>query len=154
MEDQIVFIIIPVVLIILPLLWIGTVKLISLFGWSKFTSDRMMATEPPPDAEKFTLQTVKLGSFGKYEHSMSGWVHHSGLYLRPIWLFRIGHPLITLNWDDIIHFSEQKIVRLRIYTIKFRTELPEIRLYNRLGTAAYKAWAENSRHAQPMNKGS
>ena len=62
------FLIIPLFFIIFPLFWMAIVKLISLFGWRKFVNDRMMRTEPPPDAQKFAMQSMTIGGMGNYRN--------------------------------------------------------------------------------------
>jgi len=147
------FLIIPLFFIIFPLFWMAIVKLISLFGWRKFVNDRMMRTEPPLDAQQFSMQSMTIGGMGNYRNCMNAWIHHSGLYLKPMWMFSTGHPLIMLNWQDITAIEESRIMMANCYVLSFWKDLPKIRLYGRLGAAAKQAWEGNSHQSHHVNRG-
>ncbi len=153
MDDNLGFFIVPAFLVVFPLFWMGIVKLISLFGWQKFVNDRMMRTEPPLDAKKFAMQSIKIGATGNYSNCVNAWIHHSGLFLKPMWMFSTGHPLILLNWQDITAIEEKRVMMINSHVLTFWKDLPKITLYGRLGQAAKQAWEGNSHQSHHVNRG-
>ncbi len=127
--------------------WVCVVKLISLFGWSKFVDDRMMQSEPPAQAQHYAMQSMTIGSSfmpSNYSNCVSGWVHQTGVYLRPMWLFRIGHPLILLRWEEIARITESNVIFRKCAAITFRRDLPKLRLFGALGKAVLARWQEQN----------
>jgi len=128
-------------------MWCGVIWLISKLGWRKFVDDRVGEEQLPRDAQKLGWQTLFIGGMGlpiNYRSCMGGWITPMGIFLRPEWPFRPFHPLILLRWADVQDVREVAVLVIRNQKMTFRSGLPAITFYGRLGKAVLAEWQRQS----------
>lgn len=144
--SELLILIIPGFFLFFAALWLTIIKLLSVLGWSKYVDDRLMIDKPPPDAQKFAMQTMTIGDglfFPiNYANCLNGWVHTSGVYLRPAWMFKLFHPMLHFRWDEIERVEPlAKIMSKRFKFSTRRARRPFV-IYGALGEAVHKGWTE------------
>lgn len=139
--------IIPIVLfiVIFPLFWCGVVYLIALVGgWARLA--KHYRYNGNFQGRQWSLQSARIGWSG-YNGVLTVGANWEGLYLRPMFLFRCGHPPLFFPWHDLSVKEAGTIFK----SIDFRFQrVPSIRinlsqkLSQRLAEAAGDAWPEAS----------
>jgi hypothetical protein len=84
--------------LVFPLFWIMVVWLISRFGWAALAADYQ--TTQPPTGSNHTLVSARIG-LSNYNGTLNIWLNESGIFLEPIWLFRVGHARLFLPWQAV-----------------------------------------------------
>lgn len=92
-------------------LWIGITLLTAYVGgWRRLAGRFPARTLPPWPGDVFRFQSVRIGWFGRYSGCVNVTVGSSGIYLKPIVLYAIGHPPIALSWDTLAGASFGRIL--------------------------------------------
>jgi len=95
MENLLLFV--PILLF--PLVWVFTVWLITLLGWSRLA--RRYALRGSFHGHVRSFQSGIIGGFSRYNGVLViGW-GEQGLFLHVFFLFRINHPPLLIPWDEI-----------------------------------------------------
>jgi len=100
-----------------PLFWVLLCFVIGrLGGWAG--AARAFAARRRPEGTHFTGLSLQIPPATSYGGCVSATFSRDGLWLAPIWLFRIGHRPLLIPWDRIGPPTEQRILWFR------RTYLP------------------------------
>lgn len=135
-------------------LWVLIIKILSALGWSKYANRHAATGDPPPSAERLRGQSLEFGSGMapvRYKNAVNAWIDMGGVYLRPLAVFRMFHPMLYLRWTEI-EVLEQTTGWFSRVRIKVSDDLPVIGAYGRLG----EIFAQKGRHASsadPMRQG-
>lgn len=90
-------------------------------GWrglaQHFATDRQLT------GDSFGWKTVWIGWLGSYRSSVNIIVSYEGVYLRPIFFFRAGHPPLLIPWEAVTSIEETDMsifssTRLEIQSLK------------------------------------
>ncbi|GEM_PF-644924 len=91
---------------VLPLLPVASLGLWCLGGWTVAImggwarlADRHRAGSRP-SGHVFRFQSMSLGRFTGYGNMLTMIVAKEGLYLAPIFLWRVGHPPLLIPWGE------------------------------------------------------
>ena len=144
--SELLIFIIPGFFLFFAAMWLGIIKLLSMLGWSKYVDERRMIAEPPDGARKYSMQTMTIGDGVffpiNYANCLNGWVHATGVYLRPGFMFKVFHPMLHFRWDEIDRVEPlTKILSKRFKFITRRARRPFV-IYGALGEAVHKGWTE------------
>lgn len=92
---------IPLVLGIFVLFWGGILYILG-FKWRKLAAvyGAQNMQQIPVEAEKRYVSYFSMG-WTQYKGSIKLWATSQGIFLKPIWIFKMGHPLIFIPWQDI-----------------------------------------------------
>lgn len=85
-------------LIIFPAFWSLIVWLVGI-PWRGLAADYPAASWPE-DGYRLSMQSVSVG-LANYGNSLTVVGTDEGLYLRPMWAFRVGHPPIHIPWGEV-----------------------------------------------------
>jgi hypothetical protein len=102
--DTLMFLIPLGFLLVFPLFWSMVVWLISRFGWAALAAD--YHTTQPPTGSSYSLAFARVG-LGNYRGTLNIWLNDSGIFLEPIWLFRVGHARLFLPWQEVKTLSSR-----------------------------------------------
>lgn len=144
--SELLIYIIPGFFLFFTALWLGIIKLLAVFGWSKYVDDRAMITEPPPDAQKFSMQTMTIGGgifFPiNYANCLNGWVHSTGVFLRPAFMFKLFHPMLHYRWNQIESVEPATAIMSKRFKMTVRRDLRPFMIYGALGKAVHDGWMQ------------
>jgi len=105
-------------------LWAAVCFLISvLSGWSRLA--RHYATDAPPSGTFFRMQTAHLG-WSSYRNCLNLAAVPDGLFLWPLWPFRVGHARLFVPWGDLTA-APDRILFLPCIALAF-ARVPRLRL--------------------------
>ena len=86
-------------LVIFPLFWCGVIFLVAyLSGWA--TLARVYRFDGYFQGRQWSFQSAQIG-WGNYNGVLTVGANWEGLYLKPFFLFRFGHPPLFIPWYDI-----------------------------------------------------
>ncbi len=97
-------------LLVFPLFWMAVVWLISGVGWANLA--QYWVTTQIPTGQVFSLVTARIG-LASYRNCLSVWLADSGLFLEPIWLFRVGHRRLLIPWQAIENIQPTQVLWLK-----------------------------------------
>ena len=126
------------------LLWCGVSFLISqLTGWAVL-SRRFRATTSPP-RQTWSLQTARMRWGTHYGNCLTVGADPAGLYLAPLFLYRIGHPPLLLPWQEVSVRRRGKVLFTPYVQLQLGREeqIPltiSKRLADRIQSAAGQNW--------------
>ncbi|HIG74488.1 MAG TPA: hypothetical protein EYQ24_07910 [Bacteroidetes bacterium] len=86
------------VLILFPAFWSLVVWLVGA-PWRGLARD-YPAESWPEDGYRLSMQSASVG-LANYGNSLTVLATEEGLYLRPMWAFRVGHPPIHIPWEEV-----------------------------------------------------
>jgi hypothetical protein len=90
----------PIALMVGVLFWLSLAWMIGRFGaWYPLAQHYTTSREPAGDA--FRWSSVRFGLFSNYSNSVNITVSFEGIYLRPIYFFRMGHPPLLIPWEAV-----------------------------------------------------
>ncbi len=124
-------------------LWIGVVRLVSWFGWSKYLPEFAWDRPIPPDARRFSWVTMVIGRFPggvSYKNAMNVWLDARGIYLRPPAFFRLFHPPLHFRWDAIAVVEPRKTLWIQAFRMSFRRDAPMLTFGGDAGQAIFDGW--------------
>ncbi len=139
--------IIPVVLfvVVFPLFWCGVVFLTAyLGGWLRLA--KQYRYEGPWPERRWSLQSARIG-WGNYNGILTVGANWEGLYLKPMLLFRCGHPPLFIPWYDLS--VKQSGTLFKAVELRFQ-RVPSVRirlsrkLGQRLADVAGDGWPDRS----------
>jgi hypothetical protein len=84
--------------VIFPLFWMFVVWMISLFSGWRALAQRYPATVPP-QGKTYGGQTAIVG-FSRYRNVMTMITNSVGIYIKPMWIFGVGHPPLFIPWSE------------------------------------------------------
>jgi hypothetical protein len=93
--------------VVFPLFWSMVVWLISRVGWASFATT--WATTNPPTGKLYSLVSARVG-LGNYSNSLQVFVNEKGIFLEPLWVFKVGHKRLFIPWEDISAISANTIL--------------------------------------------
>lgn len=117
--------------------WLLITKLISLGAWFKYAARYAATGAPPPTAERIGGQSLIFGSGlapTKYKSAINAWIDVNGLYLQPVLLFKMFHPMLFLRWSEMF-VLDQRGGRFGQVEVRMRGggNVPVFRTFGRLG---------------------
>ncbi len=124
-----------------PVFWCGIVLLLAyVSGWVSLA--QVYHFSGVFQGQQWSFQSGKMGVV-RYRGALTVGANREGLYLKPMFLFRLGQPPLFIPWHDIsirqggfllkymeFQFQRAPSVRLKLYP----------NLVGRLAKAAGKAW--------------
>lgn len=144
MEDYLPFLIPPLFFIIFPIFWMSIVFFIAfLGGWTRLA--QVYATERAFPPKTFSFQGARLG-WANYNGVLTIGVSEEGMYMKPFFLFRVGHRPLFIPWYDVQIGEKKGLFGETIYTftrVKGVKLKLSSRLTKRLQEAAGPAWPDN-----------
>ena len=138
------------VLVAFPLLWLGIVGLIGKMGWGPLAR-AYPAEEWPASGYRVSMQSARIG-MSNYSNALNAVATPEGLYLRPMVLFRFGHPPVFIPWEAVGHPEPAFLMGVRVPL----ADGPSLVLYGRLARAveaAVRAREEASGEAETESGG-
>ena len=100
------------------LFWMGISFLLSLLsGWRTLAEYYPSQTTRTPQCWSF--QQAYLRGFIRYQGALIFCADQDGLYIRPIWLFRVGHPPLFIPWYDVSGTPKRHFL-LNMVDLRFR----------------------------------
>jgi hypothetical protein len=124
-------------LLVFPVMWIGVVWLISRFGWAELAN--FWRTTETSTGMPFSSASGRIGG-ARYNHVLQIWLDDQGLFLEPIWLFRIGHERLLIPWEDVLSMKPSQI----LWQSGVRLELKNSKsffLYGTVSTTLLELWS-------------
>src|SRR3990172_3408786 len=92
----------------LVLLWAAISYLLSrISGWGQLA--QVYRFNLPFDGKRWRMQNASMRWGTNYGYCINVGVNLSGLYLSPVFLFRIGHPPLFVPWSDITFKQEKEL---------------------------------------------
>jgi len=117
-NSGLVLMIIPVFLVCFGLLWSGIVFLSAhLSGWTALA--RHYPGSQQPAGQSWHWSSATFSWFASYRNILTVSVSPSGLYMRPIFVFRIGHEPLLIPWNAITDAQRTSL----FFTQAFRLEV-------------------------------
>ena len=98
--------------------WCLISGLISLGGWSQLAPS--FRTEKLNGGPIRSFQSLIIGG-GQYNGALSIGVWDEGLYLRPLLIFRVGHPPLLIPWSAFGPLREEKFWMSRVWVCEVTT---------------------------------
>src|SRR3546814_12257100 len=71
---------------------------------------------------------------------MNIWIDTGGLYLRPLAIFRLFHPLLHIRWDAIASIEPRKTLWFKAHQFTFRRDVPMMTFGQPAGQAIFDRW--------------
>lgn len=106
-------------------IWLGISFLISRMGWHGFAS--RYAAKERPQGESFNCPTASFGNpFGSYRNVMRVVFAQEGVYIYPMFLFRVFHSAFLVPWGKIIGVKEKRIFWTKRNILEIRDGTSEI----------------------------
>ena len=104
--------------VLLPALWAAICWTIAaLGGWRRVAKQFAARHEPP--GTTFRWMSLGIKPCTNYNLCIHAVFAEQGLYLRPIFLFRIGHHPLLIPWEKVGPIEEKKrLITLRFVTIR------------------------------------
>ncbi|MEP1208464.1 MAG: hypothetical protein ABJM29_10755 [Rhizobiaceae bacterium] len=128
-------------------LWSGIVFLISrMSGWAR------LAEEYPAtgriQGSTYRYSSARLRFLTNYSNCLTVIVSSNGLYLEPMWAFRIGHSAMLIPRDAVLHYHKGAFPIFRSMRLKIKRRDGEppttITLYGRGLADALEQWLRAS----------
>lgn len=81
-------------------LWTFVLMSMSFIGGWRRLARRYRATRPPEGRRAIRGMTGMVG-ITSYNRVLTVTIADDGMFLAPLWMFRIGHPVLFIPWRDI-----------------------------------------------------
>ena len=140
-----------------PLFWTGIVWLVGQFGWKRLAEGFEATSDPPLSSRRIRWGTLALLKSplrkANYGGCINAWLSETGLWLRPMLVFRINHPMLHLPWARIQGIREERILGFRRVRVTLGNGMPDLLLAGRLAQAVLESGerAGKSRAAAPRS---
>ena len=99
-ETSLPFVILPVFVVGFTLFWSLIVFVIAHTGGWAGLANAYPGTKKP-EGRSWNWRSIRFGLFGNYRNAVDVSLSDAGLYMRPIFPFRIGHKPILIPWKAI-----------------------------------------------------
>lgn len=114
--------------LLFPVLFVGTWLAVTLLlsrlgGWHRLA--RRYRSSSPFPGRIWRFQSAKFNWAG-YNNCLSVGGNEAGLYVAPLFLFRLGHPRLFIPWGEIV-IEEKRFLAWTFADMRFR-EVPRTRL--------------------------
>ena len=96
-----------VVLVAVPLVWVGVVALVSRAGWARLAAH--YETDAPATGRTFRFVSGAVG-LATYGNALTVSLEPDGLRLAVIAPFRPGHPPLLIPWDEVGDVRRRKVL--------------------------------------------
>lgn len=108
--------------IIFPILWIGIVLLIArLGGWIKLA--KLFPATQERSGEVCGYASARFRMFVGYSRCLTITVSQSGIHMRPMLAFRIGHDPIFIPWDAVQDIRQKGLALFPV--LDMQVQLPD-----------------------------
>lgn len=98
-REELIYFIFP---ICFALWWLFIMWLVSFSGgWSSLARQYPLPQGLPPARKGFRFQSLRLGLFTNYSHSINIFIHDEGIELRPLVVYSFFHKPIFIRWESI-----------------------------------------------------
>jgi hypothetical protein len=94
-------------LVVFPLFWSMTVWLIAQFAWTALAQDWRTLESPSGTLHSGISARIQMT---RYNGTLTAHFNESGLFLEPIWLFRVGHARLFIPWQDVTALHPRTIL--------------------------------------------
>jgi len=124
-------------------LWLGIIRLLSWFGWSRYLPEFACERSVPPDAQRYAMASLVIGRFPggvSYRSAMNVWIDTGGFYLRPLAIFRLFPPLLHVRWYAIASIEPRKTLWVKAHQLTFRRDVPMMTFGHSAGQAIFDRW--------------
>ena len=98
--------------------WCAICGLISLGGWAQLAKDFRAENVTVGSVRAF--QSLIIGA-AKYNGALSIGVWPEGLYIRPMAIFRVGHPPLLIPWSAIGTPKQEKVLWSQVWICEVQT---------------------------------
>ena len=122
--------------LIFPLFWCAIVGLIARMGWRRLAAAYPATSDPPYSATRIRFATISIGDAiagPNYGSSINAWLSETGLWLRPILLFRFSHPMIFIPWAGVQSVESERRFLVSRAHVRLESGMPDLWLSGRLG---------------------
>ncbi len=145
----------PLALLAFVAFWSLIVGLIAAMGWRRFSSRQTSDVDIPVRAEHIGFGSMSIGdglfTAANYSGCINFYIAPSGLFMRPLILFRMFHPALRFAWNDIRSITQGKQFFARYYALDFGPDLPSILVsdgvMSKAGSRIEEAWRRYSSNA-------
>ncbi|MEM1057201.1 MAG: hypothetical protein AAGI52_16915 [Bacteroidota bacterium] len=120
------------ILVVFPAFWSSVVWLIG-FNWRGLARD-YPAERWPEDGHEVTWQSASLG-MSNYSSVLTFVAAEEGLYIRPLWMYRAGHPPVCIPWTEVEAVEPGALFGTRLRLANGRTLTVRKRLGEAIGAA-------------------
>lgn len=130
-------------LIAMPILWLGIMRLSSLFGWSGLADKYRFDGEMPTGGQGFTNASMSLSTRFlplNYNGCVTMVVAGDALYCRLWRLFSYAHPPLRLPWAVIETIDRQKSLFSTIRVVRVKGCATHLLLRGAMADAVEQAW--------------
>jgi hypothetical protein len=103
-----------------PLIWSGTLGLISIAGW-RYLARNYREMRPPLGDRLPGARTVRV-NLANYNGVVTGRAGRDGLYLSVMFLFRPFHPPVLIPWGDMEYQGPANIFFISYHKLKVGKE--------------------------------
>jgi hypothetical protein len=121
------------------LFWVALVWLIGQFGWKRLADAFEASSDPPQSSRRIRWGSLTILSSpmrkANYGGCIDAWLSETGLWLRPMLVFRINHPMLCIPWARIQSVTEERIFGFRRVRVALGTGVPDLMLAGRLAQA-------------------
>ena len=134
--------------LLMAAMFVLVARIVSWMGWSKFARHFRWDRPEPSHAERFGWQTIVFGSFpgaASYRNAMTVWLDDAGIYLKPVFFFRMFHPMLHIGWSEIAQVEPRKVLAIQSYKVSLARDLPPLTMAGRSGEAALARWSRRRR---------
>lgn len=124
-------------------MWLFVLRILALFGWSKFLPAFAWDHPIAPDARHYSWASMVIGRFPggiSYRNAMDVWIDQRGVYLRPAFLMKLFHPTLHFGWDTIASVKPRKTLWVKAGQISFHRDVPMLTFGGKAGQAIIEVW--------------
>ena len=135
-------------------IWLLVARITALFGWDRLARKYACPSDVPAAATKFGYQSGSTASGAAYRNCLHIWTDEGSFYLRPSRLFAMFHPLLKIDYRDIVAASPRQWRKLSGYAFQLPDERPDthdvISLYGPAAAVVHDAY--HSKQTQPLSE--
>ena len=104
----------PIVVVAAPLWSCLVIFGLSRLGWHQWWRRFPGGPTRPPDGVTYSWRSARTGRFGtRYNNCLKVTVASAGLYVVPLFLFRLFHPPLLLPWSCVRSVETQQVLGFR-----------------------------------------
>ena len=135
--NAIIFLIPLFFLIAFSGMWMGVIWFISRFGWVGLAS--FWRTTDIPTGMLYSSASGRI--VARYNHVLQIWLDDKGLFLEPIWLFKIGHERLLIPWEDVLNMKPTRILWQTGVRLELKNNQSFV-LYGAVSAALLELWTQ------------
>lgn len=107
-----------------PLLWIAALKIIARFsGWMKLA--KLYPGAGSASGDRCGYASAGLRWLIGYNRCLTITVSAQGIYMRPMFVFRIDHAPILIPWDAVLKIEDKSLALFKRLDFTIRTDAPD-----------------------------